>query len=135
MNYEIEKKFVDDFILKNKRERLFYELKNSKKRKHAIGRFCHTSLQYLDKTKIIVKSQMITLQVIQEFIPGSDKIKWYLISWDKELDGKMYETGKAINIVMNSGMASIMVCGNYAIIREEQVNGAPDIYILSNGYR
>ncbi len=132
MNYEIEKEFVNNFIIKNRRERLLFELKSAKKRKNAIGRFCHTSLQYLDDSKILIKGKTVTEQEIKNIVKKNIDKEWYLISWDENFDGETYEIEKALDIIINMGMASIMICGDYAIVIEEQENGAPNKYILYN---
>ncbi len=55
MNIEIEKRFVKDYIIKSRRDRIYYELSNKKKRKKAIAGFCHNAVDYLEECKI--KSQ------------------------------------------------------------------------------
>ncbi len=108
----------------------FYEAKG--KRKNAIGRFCHTSLQYLDDSKILIKGKTVTEQEIKNVVKKNIDKEWYLISWDENFDGETYEIEKALDIIINMGMASIMICGDYAIVIEEQENGAPNKYILYN---
>lgn len=128
----MEKAFVNNFIVKTRRERLFFELRSDKKRKNAIGRFCHISSQYLDDSKILIKSKTITRQEIKDIINKYIDREWYLISWDENFDGKVYKAEEALNIIMNMGMAAIMFCGDYAIVIEEQEKGAPDKYVLYN---
>ena len=52
MSEQKEKLFVEKFICKNYRDRIFYELNSKKKRENAIMRFCHDIENLIDTKKI-----------------------------------------------------------------------------------
>lgn len=58
MNIEYEKIFIN---LLKKRTRLEYELSNIRKRKNAIGRFCHTTREYIEASWIICEGNKISI--------------------------------------------------------------------------
>lgn len=131
MNSEYEKTFVDKFISKNKRARIEYELSHTKKRKNAIGRFCHDSLNYLEESKIIFSGNSITVHELNALIKKYTQEKsCYLISWDSDIDGGFLEREKALNKIIGAGMASIMVFKNLLVIETEQEQGAAIKYVL-----
>lgn len=131
MNSEYEKIFVNKFISKNKRSRIEYELSNSKKRKNAIGRFCHNSLNYLEESKIIFSGNSITVYELNALIKKYTQEKiCYLISWDSDIDGVFLEREKALNEIIGAGMASIMVFKNLLVIETEQEQGGAIKYVL-----
>ncbi len=49
----LEYEFVETFINKNKKDRLIYELRNIKKREHAVMRFCHNEKSIINENKIV----------------------------------------------------------------------------------
>ena len=127
MNCDIEKNFVQNYIIKSKRERIYYEL-SGKKRKTAIGRFCHHALDYVDESKIKYCGTDIEMGVNEVNI---DKEKeGYLISWDDSIDGAMYKPYEMIEKITVVGMASIAIFSDFCIIKMEQEMGAADILIL-----
>ena len=127
----IEKRFIDNFIKKNKRERVLYELSNPRKRKDAIGRFCHNTLEIIDEKKLIYSGKTITLEELKKYINDSSKGEMcYVISWDEEFDGKCVEPGAALEHMTSSGMAVVIIFTGLIIIKEEQEVGAPTKYVL-----
>lgn len=128
MNIEIEKKFVKDYIEKNRRERIYYELSSKKKRKQAIGRFCHNALACIDEGKIKYYGTNIEMGM-DEVNLNKDEIG-YLISWDDTIDGKQYKSNEAIEKMLSDGMAAIVVFSNICIIKTEQETGTADVLIL-----
>ena len=128
MDRDIEKQFVKDYIKKNKRERIYYELSSKKKRKKAIGRFCHNALDCVDESKIKYYGTDIKIGV-DGLILNREKVG-YLISWDDTIDGKMYKPNEAIEKMFNVGMATIVIFSNCCIIKTEQEFGMADMLIL-----
>ncbi len=127
----IEKRFIDNFIKKNKRERVLYELSNPRKRKDAIGRFCHNTLEMIDEKKIIYCGKHITIEELKKFINDSSKGEMcYVISWDEEFDGKSVKPSVALEHMISSGMAVVIIFTRLIIIKEEQEVGAPIKYVL-----
>lgn len=60
MNFDYEQFFIHYFIVKNKRERLQFELLNESKRQRAISRFNHNAINYIDERKIIYSGNDIS---------------------------------------------------------------------------
>lgn len=108
-----------------------YELSSTKKRKNAIGRFCHNSLNYLEESKIIFSGNSISIYELNTLIKKYTKEKnCYLISWDNGIDGIFLEREDALNEIIGAGMASIMVFTNLLVIETEQEQGAAIKYVL-----
>lgn len=132
MNNKFELEFINNYITKNKRERILYELTSKKKRKNAIGRFCHNTLEYIDKTKIVYKGNTISVYELENLIKKYTKDKeGYLISWDSDIDGSILPIENALNEVIGKGMASIVVFSNVILIETEQEQGAAIKYVLA----
>ena len=128
MDRDVEKRFVMDYIKKNRRERIYYELTSKKKRETAIGRFCHNAPDYTDNRKIIYYGTNI-----EKGLAGVDMDKekaGYIISWDDAIDGKMYEPNEAIEKMFSVGMATIVIFSAICIIKGEQEIGMAEIWIL-----
>ena len=56
MKYNAEEYFVNNYVIKEKRGRLLFEL-NGKKRRDGIGRFCHGADEILIGRKIILSGK------------------------------------------------------------------------------
>ncbi len=131
MNSEYEESFVNKFILKNKRSRIAFELSNTKKRKDAIGKFCHNSLDYIQESKIVFTDSSITNVGLNDLIKKYTNEKMcYLISWNSEIDGTFLDKESALNEIIGYGMASIMVFKNLIVIKTEQEQGPAIKYVL-----
>lgn len=129
MDNEIEKKFIQQFIVKNIRERLLFEL-SGKKRQNGIGRFCHNADDLLIKDKIILSgNELFHDEIIKTAEKYNISKQWYIIAYDPILDKKSCKLNEALNLVLGSGMAAIVVSDNMAIIETEQCSGTPMRYI------
>lgn len=127
---EIEEKFIRQFIIKEKRDRLFYEL-NGKKRQHGIGRFCHNAQKLLINKMVIASGDdifpdMITSMVEKYNVTGN----WYIIAYNQELDRKTFPLQEALQHTLENGMAAILISDTMAIVETEQCDGTPARYIL-----
>lgn len=129
MDNEIEKKFVQQFIIKNIRERLLFEL-SGKKRPNGIGRFCHNADDLLIKEKIILSgNELFHDEIIKTAEKYNSSKQWYIIAYDPILDKKSCKLSEALNLVLGNGMAAIIVSDNMAVIETEQCSGTPMRYI------
>lgn len=121
---EQEVRFLRDFIRKEKRERLQYELWNPEKRRYAMGRFCHNAEGLLDKSRLILDGRICDDQIL-ELLPSG---QCYVMAFCEELEG-VYPDGKAAaERVLQNGMAAVMLAGNTAVIETEQ--GISERYVL-----
>lgn len=130
MKGKIEKNFVKKFIVKDKRDRLLFEL-CSKKRVNGIGRFCHNAGEILLQEKIIVSGNHLhydeIIKIIEQY--GVSE-RWHIIAFNKSIDGVTCKLSEALNLVLGNGMAAIIVSDTMAIVESEQCSGTPTRYIL-----
>ena len=130
MNKPIEENFVNSYIIKNKRNRLFFEL-CGKKRRDCIGRFSHCADSLLIEAKIKIKGQYI-LNELRDIIAKANCKKCYVISYFEELDGKEFSKDEVLDLISNCGMPSIVIFDNFAIIQTEQEQGPAIKYLLQD---
>ena len=130
MNNEIEKKFIQQFIIKNKQDRLLFEL-SGKKRQNGIGRFCHNADDYLIKDKIKLSGNKLYYDEIIEIAEKYCSSKqWYIIAYNPALDKKLCSLSDALDLVLGNGMAAVIAADNMAIVETEQYMGTPMRYVL-----
>ena len=127
---EIEKTFVDKFIIKSQKDRLLFEL-SGKKRQNAIGRFCHSTENIIKSDRIVSSGDTLfsdeILAIAKQYnVSGL----CYIIAYNKNLDRKSCTLNDALNFVLGNGMAAIIICNNLVVIETEQCFGTPIRYIL-----
>ena len=130
MNKAIEENFVNSYIIKNKRDRLLFEL-CGKKRRDCIGRFSHCTETLLIEAKIKLKGQYIS-EDLRHVVAKANNCKCYVISYSQELDGKELNKEEVLDLISNCGMPSIVIFDNFAIIQTEQEQGPALKYLLQN---
>ncbi len=128
MNKKLEEEFVHTYIVKNKRERLLFELQG-KKRSEAIGRFCHRTDELLIPAVIKAKGPYI-LEEIEDKLRTSGAGTCYVISFFPELDGKVFRKKDVTEKIIGRGMPSIAIFDDFAIIETEQEQGPAMKYLL-----
>lgn len=130
MIHEIEKKFIQQFIIKEKRDRLLYEL-SGKKRQHGIGRFCHNAQELLISEKVIASGDDLSPDTIIDTVEKYHVAgNWYIIAYNQELDKKTFPLQEALKHTLGNGMAAILILDTMAIVETEQCYGMPTRYIL-----
>lgn len=130
MNKAIEESFVNSYIIKNKRDRLLFEL-CGKKRREGIDRFSHCADNLLIEAKIKLKGQYIS-EDSRHVVAKANSCKCYVISYSQELDGKEFHKDEILNPMFDCGMPSIAIFENFAIIQTEQEQGPAVKYLLQN---
>ena len=130
MNKAIEESFVNSYIIKNKRDRLLFEL-CGKKRRDGIDRFSHCADNLLIEAKIKLKGQYIS-EDLRHVVATTDNHKCYVIAYSEELDGKEFDKDEVLDLISNCGMPSIVIFDNFAIIQTEQEQGPAVKYLLQN---
>ena len=128
MNKAIEENFVNCYIIKNKRERLLFELWG-KKRRDGIGRFSHCADNLIDDSKIRFRGQDISND-LREIVAATNTDKCYVISWYEELDGKEFNKDDVLDFLLGCGMPSIAIFDDFVIIETEQEQGPAIKYFL-----
>ncbi len=113
-----EAKFVDAFVLKQKRSRYKTFLSNPRKRNKILDRLNHNADLNFDKA-IEIKPLIKTLTKVLE----GYKIENYcwMISDHSEFDGQLLPTSQAIELTVDATWATIMICPPkpIAVFREE----------------
>ena len=121
--------------MKQKRERILFELRKPSKRIDALSRFCHNYDTYLDERKIVKRGKKITDKELKEIVEKyGNKNKGFMICWDKRYDLMEMTADTAISIIRNDGMCALFISGDVCIISTEQIQGPKEIVILCSVY-
>ncbi len=121
----MEKEFVTNYIVKNKRKRILFELE-SKKRYDALGKFCHNANEYIDERKIIYRKDYLDEKEIKEYLEQ----KCYIISWDENYDKKSMMLKDILEFLVEEPMGMILIFGEHCIITTELDTSAKEIIIM-----
>lgn len=131
MNFDYEHFFIHHFIVKNKRDRLQYELLNKSRRENAISRFDHGTMKYIDERKLIYCGNDISWEALKKMIyKNTNERECYVISIYEEIDRTMVKIQDLFDCVIGLGRASIMIFTNMALIKAEQEQGPAMKYVL-----
>ena len=126
MNFDLEEKFVNDFINPSYRDRLLFELKTSKKRLNALMRFSHNTNDLVKKDMIYSKLKKFEYNQLNDFLNGQN---FYVISF-KYLNGIIMNVNEVLDYISDECMP-VIVCGNNnAIIKKEFEKGEDNFYLL-----
>ena len=126
MYFDLEEKFVNDFINPSYRDRLLFELKTSKKRLNALMRFSHNTNDLVKKDMIYSKLKKFEYDQLNNFLNGKN---FYVISF-KYLNGIIMNVNEILDYISDECMP-IIVCGNNnAIIKKEFEKGEDNFYLL-----
>lgn len=132
MDVLIEQAFVNAFVHKNQRERLLYELASSKLRKHCILRFSIETEKYIKNNVVHSCTTKQSIQSLLEqihLLSSSDTC--YILSYENTYDGQSMSLRRAVEETFYNGTAVILVIDDKtAVVKEEQMDGAPMRYIL-----
>lgn len=129
MDVLLERYFINNFIIKNKQERLIYELSNKKKRQFAISRFSHNAQEYIKSDTILSVGTDIEIEMILKFFNSEKSLsEGYLIGTSH--DGEHVELLKGINLCLQEFGASIFITKIYVLLKEETEVGSPNKYLL-----
>lgn len=130
MEKEIEESFVKRYIVRNRQERLLYELGNKKKRIDGIARFCHGTPELIKESTIVYSGNDISFGELKELIDNSNEMSFYVISYYESLDAKFISSDSVLSEIIGRGMASIAIFNHFVIIETEQVQGPAMKYVL-----
>lgn len=126
MYFDLEEKFVNDFINPSYRDRLLFELKSSKKRLNALLRFSHNTNDLVKKDMIYSKLKKFEYDQLNNFLNGKN---FYVISF-KYLNGIIMNVNEILDYISDECMP-VIVCGNNnAIIKKEFEKGEDNFYLL-----
>ena len=130
MNKSIEEKFVNTFIVKDKRERILFELNSAKKRVFALRRL----FQLLDKRFTVLEKRNIEgselIAEIKKYAVMDNNC--YIIS-DSVDDGKMLPLEVAIKNMLEYEMTYVIICDENTVVASEEyeICGTPTKMILN----
>ncbi|WP_194758345.1 hypothetical protein [Priestia megaterium] len=134
MNRTQEQLIVKAFFEKRIQERVLHELSSPKKRLDALNRLCHSYSTTLRKKYLIELSKAnFNKEDLENLLRKYGPIKQcYVISWNKDIDGKEMPLSTALEHTVGLGMPSIISCipGELAYFESEQGYGAPPRYVL-----
>ncbi|MEW4212127.1 hypothetical protein Q0O85_26785 [Priestia megaterium] len=134
MNRTQEQLIVKAFFEKRIQERVLHELSSPKKRLDALNRLCHSYSTTLRKKYLIELSKAnFNKEDLETLLRKYGPIKQcYVISWNKDIDGKEIPLSTALEHTVGLGMPSIISCipGELAYFESEQGYGAPPRYVL-----
>lgn len=83
---EIEKSFVEKYIINSKKERLLFEL-SGKKRREGLERFCHNAEEMLSTEKIATSGNHLLMEDILDIINKEQKaLKTSTIEFGNQLE-------------------------------------------------
>lgn len=123
MNKGIEEEFISKFVVKDKRERLLYELNKPDKRFAAVH---YRILKYLDERKIVLSGDAISEDKLKELIKLYAKSKTFYVMSDGEFDGEVLDVKKDFeNCLYYLGTIIMIFNNDFAIYKDEQSFGAP----------
>ena len=129
MDKSIEEKFVNTFVIKEKRERILYELNSTKKRALAIRRL----YPLLDKRFVVFEKRDIDESELFAEVKKYSEINrvCYNISDSKD-DGKIIPFEVAVKNMLEYEMAYAILCDeNTVVVSEEyEICGTPSKMIL-----
>lgn len=127
---EMEQFFVNNFVVRNRRQRLLFEL-SGKKRIDGMMRFCHGTLKLIIKEKIIASgTDLYEKEILHIIRQHTNAENAYIMAYDEEIDACSCSVQEALEKVLSNGMAAIVIIDNVVVIETEQVRGTPERYIL-----
>lgn len=133
LNTEKEKCFCNNFLKENIKNRMLCELKNSKKRKLAIDKFCHKIDNIINSSTVLFKeSKLQKNDLLTEIHKISNSKIGYIISDKNDLDGVELPLEIAIDEVLSLYFgAAIIVDECTAILKDESsYKNSTNIYVL-----
>lgn len=131
MNSEYENIFTEQFIVKERRERIRFEL-GGKKRRDALSRFCHNSEDFLIMNRIIYSGNDISPNALTKLAEENCKSKLcYIMAYNNDIDGIVCGIEEAVDKAVGNGMAAIIISDGFAIVETEQCLGSAQKYVLS----
>ncbi len=131
MDYERERRFVQAFIRKDRRERLLFELTTPKKRRDGVDRFCHQAKELLDPAGILMEGEDLDRRpAFWRFMEGHDEIV-LMLSPDFYADEWLLPLKDAVAQAALSLDAVLIMGSGFALVFGEPVKGGRGKFLLS----
>ncbi|MES2620100.1 MAG: hypothetical protein V4615_04540 [Bacteroidota bacterium] len=124
---ELEKKVINKFIIKNKRDRYLGFIQNDKTRKKFLDDLSHGQMFQADLFESITEHESEVIKKISLKLGVKD---CYIISENEKLDGKRLDIDTALNEAISpwSDISTIIVFGDGQVIYREH-DGAKNRWI------
>ena len=130
MDYSEEKNFVRSFILKERRDRLLYELTTPDKRYDGVSRFCHQAEDFLDRSKIRLSGDDLERNPdFRRFIHLHNE-PCHILSSDYALNEKNVVLKDAVCQAAASPEAVLILGSTFAVVFTEAMKGSRGKYLL-----
>lgn len=126
MHFDLEKKFVNDFINPSFCDRFLFELKSSKKRLDAVMRFSHNTENLIKKDIVYSRLKKFDDNELRLFLKGQE---FYVISF-KYLDGIIMNINEVLEYIYDEYLPVIIYGNNVAVIKKEFEKGEDNFYLL-----
>jgi hypothetical protein len=130
MDYSAEERFVRSFVVKERQERLLYELTRPKKRYDGLSRFCHTAELLLDKRRILLSgTDLYRQEAFWRFLADHGG-PCRILSPDPWLDGQTADAADAVLLAQQSMDAAIILGEHFAVVQSEIMRAGQEKYLL-----
>ena len=127
MNLKIEEIFVENFIVKEYKSRVLYELNSSKKREKALSRFSHEAINILQPERIVLKSHQLSYNDVKNYLSGNESC--YIIGGN--IDKSIKKIKNCFDECINNPLSLVIICENgLVIVKEELTLGSPMKYVM-----
>ena len=131
MDYAKEEYFVKNFIVKDRRERLLYELTTPKKRYDGLDRFCHQAKGLLDPSKIFMEGVYLEYDRDFERFVKQHPEDCLVLSPAFYDDGQMSPLKEAVSFAREFPDAVILIGDGFSIVFTEPMKGGREKYLLT----
>ena len=129
---KIVETFIQNFILKDRRERSLFELNNPQKRNLFVGRFNHGWATLIDMRKMtLIPKKENQYNFVKDNLKIKDTDLCYLISCYDDIDNEIMNFKQAFDKSWGRGFATLIIMANAdkIYLETEQVQGSPDRFI------
>lgn len=130
----METKFVNNFLIRQKQERILFEFQN--KRCRAVDRFSHDAKLILNSNKIILSGEHLRIEDVMKVLHDyniSLEVMSFIISGNETLDKNIIRLREAIKLFFNDYLQMVVTDGeHFALIKEETSGSYSQKYVLIN---
>ena len=131
MDHERERYFVQNFIKKERRERLMYELASIERQLAGIDRFSHHAADLLDPKKIAMQGEDLERRPeFRRFAETHDEL-CMILSTDFYMDEYLLPLGTAVMLAAESPEAALILGSSFAVVFGESMKGGRGKYLLT----
>lgn len=127
-------KFVSDFIVKSKRERILFELNSRKKRNAFINRLNHEVTDIFEIKKLRLLNKSTATAAIENMLNIKDTDLCYVICHDDNFDDKVANFNTTLSTLRGNGLGFVLIkiSTGSIYIECEQEQGPPEQYVSAN---